>query len=88
MSKVVLGAYLIQERQPIAYASRKSAQAKQNYAEINKEFMAILFPMTKFYEHIFGGQVTVHSDHKPLGTIFAKPIGKTPAWLESMLLKL
>ena len=43
-SQTGLGAALIQEGQPICYASRAMAETEQNYSQIQKELLAIVFP--------------------------------------------
>ncbi|KYO27425.1 hypothetical protein Y1Q_0013450 [Alligator mississippiensis] len=87
-SKDGLGACLFQQNQPIAYASRALTQSERNYAQIGKEFLAIVFIVTKFHQYVYGTQVRVQLDHKPLEVIFTKPIGKAPAQLQRMLLQL
>ena len=41
--KTGLGAVLIQEDKPVAYASRSMTHAQMNYAIIEKELQAIVF---------------------------------------------
>ena len=69
-----LGAALLQEERPVAYSSRVMTQTEQNYAQIEKELLAIVYACEKFDQYIFGrSNVIVQSDHKPLETIFKKP---------------
>jgi len=69
-----LGAALLQEEGPVAYSSRVMTQTEQNYAQIEKELLAIVYACEKFDQYIFGrSNVIVQSDHKPLETIFRKP---------------
>ena len=83
-----LGAALVQEGQPIAYASRALSKSQQNYAQIEKESLAIAFGCTKFHQYVFGRRVRVESDHKPLQSIFRKPLYQAPSRLQSILLTL
>ena len=83
-----LGACLLQDGQPIAYASRALSDAEKNYAQIEKELLAICYACTKFHQYIYGKSVNVQSDHRPLEAIFLKPIGATSPRLQRMLLKL
>ena len=79
-SKSGLGAAILQDQRPIAYASRALTN---NEAQIEKEMASIVFAYTEN-----GKTVTVETDHKPLECIFKKPISKAPARLQNMLLKL
>ena len=44
-----LGATLLQERQPISYASMCMTSAEQNYAQIEKELLAMVFGCRCFH---------------------------------------
>ena len=73
-----LGACLIQEGHPVVYASRSLTVAEQHYAQIEKELLAIVFACERFNQFIYGKQVTVESDHKPLEAIITKPLSQAP----------
>ena len=84
-----LGAALLQEARPVAFSSRVMTQTEQNYAQIEKELLAIVYACEKFDQYIFGrSNVIVQSDHKPLETIFKKPIHSSPKRLQRMRLRL
>lgn len=87
-SSTGLGAALVQEGQPIAYASRALTKSQKNYAQIEKETLAISFGCAKFHQYIYGRHVLVESDHKPLQSIFVKPLYKAPQRLQNLLLSL
>ncbi|UYV75303.1 K02A2.6-like [Cordylochernes scorpioides] len=88
-SKHGLGATLLQESQPIIFASRSLSKTEQNYAQIEKECLAIVFACERFHQYILGkSQVIVQTDHKPLLSIFKKSILKAPQRLQRMLLRL
>lgn len=87
-SKDGLGAVLMQAQRPVAFASRALSAAEQNYAQIEKELLAIVFAFRKFHQYVYGVTVKVQSDHKPLEAIITKPIGRAPARLQRMLLQL
>ena len=70
-----LGASLLQNRQPITFASRALNKSKQNYAQIGKEHLPIVFAGERFNQYIHGKDcTTVHTDHRPLVPIFTKLI--------------
>ncbi|CAB3978563.1 retrotransposon-like family member retr-1 [Paramuricea clavata] len=83
-----LGACLIQEGHPVIYASRSLTNAEQHYAQIEKELPAIVFACERFNQFIYGTQVTVHSDHKPLEAIIAKPLSQAPPRIQRLLIRL
>ena len=87
-SKSGLGAALYQEHCPVAFASKALSETQQWYAQIEKECLAILFGIKRFHQYVYGKKVTVESDHKPLESIFKKPLVNAPARLQNMLLQL
>ena len=87
-SSTGLGAALIQEGQPIAYASKTLTPTQQNYSQIEKELLAVVFGCAKFEEYIVGRDLTIETDHKPLESIIKKPLHALPLRLQRMLVQL
>ena len=83
-----LGACIMQDGAPIAYASRSLNSTEQNYAQIEKETLAIVFAMEKFHNYVYGRTVTIETDHKPLISIFGKALNSAPRRLQRMMLRL
>lgn len=84
-----LGCCLMQEGQPVAFASRALTPTEQNYAQIEKECLSIVFSCQRFHHYLYGRElVTAETDHKPLIAIFSKPLLNAPKRLQSMLLTL
>ena len=50
---------------PIAFASRTLSKAEQNYSQIEKEGLEIIFGFTKFYQYVYGKSLQTNTDHKP-----------------------
>ena len=58
-SSVVVGAALLQPGpdcvlQPVAYASRILNNAEQNYCQIERESLAVVFGVTKYRQYLLG----------------------------------
>jgi hypothetical protein len=88
-SKDGLGAALLQNGQPVCFASRALTSAETRYAQIKKELLAIVFAYEKFDVFIYGrSMISVESDHKPLEAIFKKPLNDAPKRLQRMLMRL
>ena len=83
-----LGAALIQEGKPVAFASRALTHAEKQYAQIEKELLAIVYGTERFHQYTYGRPVTVESDHKPLEVIHQKPLSAAPRRLQKMMMRL
>ncbi len=73
-----LGAALLQNDKPVAFASRALTDAERNYAQIEKELLAIVYGTELFHQYTYGRSVIVESDHKPLETLTRKPLSTAP----------
>ena len=88
-SEYGLGAALLQNGQAVAFASRSLSQTERQYAQIEKECLAIVFSCERFSQYLAGREkITVESDHKPLQSIFQKSILSAPCRLQRMMLRL
>lgn len=87
-SKDGVGACLLQNKLPCAYASKALTETQTRWAQIEKELYAIFFGCDRFYEYVYGKKFIVETDHKPLLGIFKKPLASCPARLQRMLIQL
>ena len=83
-----LGACIIQDRQPIAFASKSLMDTETHYANIERELLAIVYGCEKFHTYLYGRTFIVETDHKPLEMISLKNLTVAPAHLQRMLLHL
>ena len=51
---------------PVAFASWTLAPAEKNYAQIEREGLAIVFAITKFQKYVYSRDFTIQTDHKIL----------------------
>ena len=87
-SKDGLGACLLQKGHTVAYTSRSLTASKQNYAQIEKELMAIVFACEKFHQYVYGQPVKIVTDHKPLESLTKKNLNQVSPRLQRILLRL
>ena len=84
-----LGATLLQNSQPVAFASRSLSAVERRHAQIEKECLAIVFACGRFSQYLHGREsITVETDHMPLVPIFQKSLHSAPKRLQRMLLRL
>ena len=88
-SEDAIGGVLLQNDQPVCFTSHRLNNTEKNYAQIEKECLAIVSCMNKWHQYLYGKHdITVHTDHQPLETIFKNPLSKAPRRLQRMMLKL
>ena len=61
---------------------------EKQYAQIEKELLAIVYGTERFHQYTYGRPVTVESDHKPLEVIHQKPLSAAPRRLQKMMMRL
>uniref|UniRef100_A0A5S6QH47 RNA-directed DNA polymerase n=1 Tax=Trichuris muris TaxID=70415 RepID=A0A5S6QH47_TRIMR len=71
---------------PIAFYSRTITSTERNYAQIDREALAIVSSVRKFHDYLYGRRFTIVTDHKPLLGLFA-PSKATPQILSPRLLR-
>ena len=83
-----LGAMVLQDGKPVAYASKTLTAAQEAYAQIEKEALALVFGCEKFHQYLYGRDFVAKTDHKPLEIIMRKPLQSTPLRLQRMRIRL
>ena len=83
-----LGATLIQNKQPVAFASKSLTPAETNYSNIERECLAIVHGIQKFHHYLYGKSFTIIRDHKPLEVILHKPLHRAPPRIQRMMTKI
>ena len=73
-SKTGLGAVLLQEGQPVVYASRAFTDTECRYSNKERELLGIVFGLKRLHHYTFGKSIRVETDHQPLTSIWKKTI--------------
>lgn len=67
---------LIQEvngqEKPVYFVSKKLSRAEQNYSQLDKEGLALVFIVKKFRYFLSGRKFVTRADHKPFPGLFGK----------------
>lgn len=56
--------------QPVAFVSRSLTEAEQNYSQIDREALAIVFACDRLYHYLYGRHFSLITDNKALTRIF------------------
>ena len=83
-----LGATLLQDQKPIAFASKTLTDTESRYANIERGLLAVVHGCERFHTYLFGRSFVAESDHKPLESIQMKNLVSAPPWLQRMVLRL
>ena len=82
-----LGAVLSQpqtngKNHPVSYASRSLTKAERNYGITDLETLAVVWAVHYFRFHLYGGSVTVLTDHSAVKAVLTSPnlTGKQGRW--------
>jgi transposase InsO family protein len=87
-SKSGIGAVIMQDGQPIEYASRALTPSEQNWAQLEKEALALVYGLERFDQYTYGRAVRVQNDHKPLETILRKPLSQASRRVQALMMRL
>ncbi|XP_055911879.1 uncharacterized protein K02A2.6-like [Eupeodes corollae] len=71
---------------PISYYSKTLKKSERNYAQIDKEALAIITSIKKFHEYLYGRPFLIYTDHKPLLGLFS-PCKPTPNTISERMLR-
>ena len=66
------------EEKPVAFASQTLTQSERNYAQIEREVLALVFGVKRFHQYLYGWKFTLLTDHRPLTTILGAKKGIPP----------
>ena len=79
---------LLQDNEPVAFASKSLTETECRYANIERELLAVVCGCERFHTYIYGSNFVVETDHKPLEMISLKNLTSAPPRLQRMLLRI
>ena len=71
---------------PVSYASKTLSSAECNYSNIEHELLGVVFSVLHFKHFMYGHQVHIITDHKPLVSLFKNSLCSASPRLSRMLL--
>ena len=83
--RAVLGQHVGKLPHVIYYASHTLNDAQLNYSTTEKELLAVIFALEKFYFYLIGSKVIVYSDHAAIRYLLTKKNAK-PRLIRCILL--
>ena len=83
-----LGCVMLQDGRPVYYASRSLSDAERRYSNIELELLAACWSLEKINHFIYGKNVRLETDHKPLESIWRKSIPSPSPRLQRLLLRM
>ncbi|UYV68827.1 K02A2.6-like [Cordylochernes scorpioides] len=87
-SKDAMGAALLQEDRPLAFASASFSDSQKQYSQIEKELLSVYFGCKKFEYLLSGHTFVVQTDHQPLLPLVKKPLSDISPRLQRLVMKL
>ena len=69
-SDVAVGAELLQNRQPVAFYSKKLTPTEARYDVTDQELLAIYQACMKWRQYLHGHKYTIYTDHKLLTYLY------------------
>lgn len=73
-SKDGIGCCIMVNGQPMAFSSRSLTEPEKMFSQIEKEFLSIVYSVTRFHYYVYGRRVKVQTDCKPLVSIMNKNV--------------
>lgn len=66
-----LGAVIVQDGRPVAFASRTLTPAEKNYSTTEHEALCVVYALKHFYPYLYGASLTIYTDHAALKSILS-----------------
>ncbi|UYV78715.1 K02A2.6-like [Cordylochernes scorpioides] len=87
-SKDAMGAALLQEDRPLAFASESFSDSQKQYSQFEKELLSVYYGCKKSEYLLSGHTFVVQTDHQPLLPLVKKPLSDISPRLQRLVMKL
>ena len=82
-----LGACLLQNENPMYFASKALTEMQKGYVAIELESLAVAWAMERFHHFLYGNEFTLKTDQKPLEVILSKSLNQAMPRLQRILIR-
>ena len=82
-----LGACLLQNDNPMYFASKALTETQKGYVAIELESLAVAWAMEKFHHFLYGNEFTLETDQKPLQVMLSKSLNHATPRLQRILIR-
>ena len=82
-----LGACLLQNQNPVYFASRALSETQKSYVAIELESLAVAWVMKKSHHFLYGNKCALETDQKPLEAILLKSLNHATPRLQCILIR-
>ena len=81
------GACLLQEENPVSFASKALTEAQKGYVAIEIESLAVAWAMEKFHHFLYTSHFILETDQKPLEVILSKSLYQATPGIQQILMR-
>ena len=82
-----LGACLLQDQNPVYFASKALTEAQRGYVATELESLAVAWPMEKFHHFLYTSHFILETDQMPLEAILSKSTNQATPRLQCILIQ-
>ena len=82
-----LGACLLQEEQPVYFASKALTETQRGYMAIEIESLAVAWEVEKFHHFLYRCHFMLETDQKPLEVILSRSLNQATPRLQHILIR-
>ena len=82
-----LGAYLLQDKKPIYFASKALTKVQRGYIAIEIESLVVAWAVEKFHHFLYESHFILETDQKPLEAILSRSLNQATPQFQHILIR-